>query len=192
MNQTLSLLIVLLVGLTACQPEIVSTPSPKVDTPTYLFRYVYRNFAWGATHQEWLIGTDGHLYEINGAALLSQTEPMENWAVPTDTIGGLPYLSAEQMASNLSMTLDQGKLVEERELLKLAALIPKAARGNRSERSDIQGYDMGGFNWYAYRWDETAQAFEEVFLKKGGTILQHNKSSAAKKLVRQLEKLKEE
>jgi len=159
------LIIPLLILFTSC--DYLSYDPPE-DQPVY-FEYEYINFAWGYQHNGWIIDRDGNVCVWDKA---------EEWRKPDST----GYIGAADLEFNISLTDSVIVVVDSLELMDHVEMISGAKDGYITEPRNT-AYDAGSSTFYAYYYDEEADAYQKIFLGSSGDFSSANTSDEAQKLV---------
>jgi hypothetical protein len=162
----------ILAGTVSCKDEH-ERGKPIHPLQEIVFAHYYINYAWGYTHQGFLIDRNGliHVYSQR------EISPSSNsWNFP-DANG---YITAEALKENLGKTRIAETRISADELHKYAELIALVKENDYSEH--LKGADMGAQVNVCYLYDDKTHTYKEITLSQQGDRVRTNNSSAAKSI----------
>lgn len=156
--------------VTGCEKEYEAPEDQSV-----LFEYRYVNYAWAYSENGWLIDAQGDVrsYQLP-----------EDFRLPDST----GYISAEDLAYNLSQTDSTFHRVEAKDLDYYVGLIEGAAGGEILKSENVAA-DAGSSVLSCYLYDPGKDMYQYIFLARSGDWEQSNDSREAKTLVNWLKEL---
>ena len=163
MKKTFLILLSFMILFGCRKEKYLTTP---IETKGILFQYEYLNYAWGYSHQGYLIDSAGY---VHGYKL-----PVK-WNFPDST----RFLSLSQMNENLSQTDTVFFQVPKTELEIYKSKIQSAAKGLLTKPVN-EMYDAGSSSFYGFIYDSNAKKYKRFLINQTGDWEIENQSEAAK------------
>lgn len=157
---------ILMMFMNGClEPEEFDT----ADAGKLIFQSEYTNYAWGYSHNGWMLDSTGVVRSFQKSAA---------WIFP-DSIG---YISEADMKKNLAACDAVVTQVSKTEFSSYAEKATTCVNGTLTKPENKMA-DAGAHVWAFYLYDPTRKGYKRVILDMTGDWSQQNLASNAKEIV---------